>query len=135
LTVLAAVNEGVREIIPFVRYISQFIEFEFSSIKAQDKGKGVVCAATWIMPAALIPRPWDFATPAESTNPANYASEPDSTQASDDSPTTPHVEDGSPIFIPPLVPSHSDDQPCLDVHPDIKLIPPTMGALPVIALV
>ncbi|KAJ8076436.1 hypothetical protein PM082_000859 [Marasmius tenuissimus] len=63
LSALSLVNGGVREIIPFVRYISQFIEFEFNSIKAQDKGEGVVCAATWIMPAALIPRPWDFPTP------------------------------------------------------------------------
>jgi hypothetical protein len=60
LTAVSLVNNGVREILPFIRYISQFIDFEFSSIKKQDKGKGVVCAATWIMPAAMVPRPWDF---------------------------------------------------------------------------
>ncbi|KAF8973294.1 hypothetical protein BDZ97DRAFT_1912846 [Flammula alnicola] len=60
LSALALVNNGVREILPFVRYISQFVDFEFSTIKAQNKGRGVVCAATWIMPAALVPRPWDF---------------------------------------------------------------------------
>lgn len=47
LTALSAINNGVRELLPFVRYISQFMEWEFSAIKAQDKGKGVVCAATW----------------------------------------------------------------------------------------
>jgi len=47
LTAMATVNNGVREILPFVRYISQFLEFEFSTIKGQDKGLGVVCAATW----------------------------------------------------------------------------------------
>ena len=47
LTAMAAVNNGVREILPFIRYISQFLEFEFSTILGQDKGLGVVCAATW----------------------------------------------------------------------------------------
>ncbi|KJA19939.1 hypothetical protein HYPSUDRAFT_43832 [Hypholoma sublateritium FD-334 SS-4] len=65
LSALAIVNNGVREILPFIRYISQYVDFEFSAIKAQDKGHGVVCAATWIMPAALVPRPWDFPLLAE----------------------------------------------------------------------
>jgi len=63
LTALAMINNGIREILPFVRYMAQFIDFEFNSIKKQDKGKGVVCAATWIMPAAMVPRPWDFPPP------------------------------------------------------------------------
>ena len=58
LTALSVMYNGVREILPFIRYISQFIDFEWSAIKAQDKGKGVVCAATWLMPAAMVPRPW-----------------------------------------------------------------------------
>ncbi|KAJ7783174.1 hypothetical protein B0H16DRAFT_1495701 [Mycena metata] len=56
LTALSMMNNGVREILPFVRYISQFIDFEFNAIKRQDQGQGVVCAATWIMPAALVNR-------------------------------------------------------------------------------
>lgn len=80
LTAFALVNNGVREILPFIRYFSQFIDFEFDAIKSQDHGQGVVCAATWfnsflanfqpishlsnrIMPAAMIPRPWDFPIP------------------------------------------------------------------------
>jgi hypothetical protein len=47
LSALSLINNGVREILPFVRYISQFVDFEFSAIKSQDKGQGVVCAATW----------------------------------------------------------------------------------------
>ena len=47
LTVMATVQNGVREILPFIRYISQFLEFEFNTIQGQDKGLGVVCAATW----------------------------------------------------------------------------------------
>ncbi|TFK54334.1 hypothetical protein OE88DRAFT_1695658, partial [Heliocybe sulcata] len=61
LSALALVNNGVAEILPFVRYISSYIDFEWSSIQKQDRGEGVVCAATWIMPAAMVPRPWDFA--------------------------------------------------------------------------
>ncbi|CAK5265764.1 unnamed protein product [Mycena citricolor] len=63
LTAVSVMNKGVRELLPFVRYISQFIDFEFSTIRGQDKGMGVVCAATWLMPAALVPRPWDFPPP------------------------------------------------------------------------
>ena len=47
LTALSVVNDGVREILPFVRYISSFIDGEWDMIKQQDHGKGVVCAATW----------------------------------------------------------------------------------------
>ncbi|THV05061.1 hypothetical protein K435DRAFT_745847 [Dendrothele bispora CBS 962.96] len=65
LSALALVNNGVREILPFVRYMAQFIDFEFKNIQAQDNGQGVVCAATWIMPAAMVPRSWDFTTPSE----------------------------------------------------------------------
>ncbi len=47
LSALALANNGVREILPFIRYIAQFIDFEFNTIRGQDKGQGVVCAATW----------------------------------------------------------------------------------------
>jgi hypothetical protein len=63
LTAVSVIDNGVREILPFIRYISQFVDFEFSMIQKQNQGKGVVCAATWIMPAAMVPRPWDFAAP------------------------------------------------------------------------
>ncbi|PVG02367.1 hypothetical protein CPB86DRAFT_697234 [Serendipita vermifera] len=63
LTAISLFNNGVREILPFVRYISQFLDFQWSAIQAQNKGDGVVCAATWVCPAALVPRPWDFPDP------------------------------------------------------------------------
>jgi hypothetical protein len=50
----------VREILPFIRYISQFVQAEWSLIKRADEGKGVVCTATWLLPVALVPRAWDF---------------------------------------------------------------------------
>ena len=70
LTALSVANGGVREILPFVRYMSQYIDAEFNAIQGQDEGQGVVCAATWLMPAALVPRPWDFPQPPADGSPA-----------------------------------------------------------------
>jgi len=63
LTAISLFNNGVREILPFIRYISQYLDFQWNAIRATDKGSGVVCAATWVCPAALVPRPWDFPDP------------------------------------------------------------------------
>ncbi|GAA5899741.1 hypothetical protein JCM8208_004551 [Rhodotorula glutinis] len=51
---------GAPELAPFVRYISSYCDMEWQAIKAQNRGKGVVLAATWLLPVALVPRPWDF---------------------------------------------------------------------------
>ncbi|GAA5975440.1 hypothetical protein JCM5350_006480 [Sporobolomyces pararoseus] len=52
---------GAPELAPFIRYISNYIDMEFTAIQSQNKGgKGVVLAATWLLPVALVPRPWDF---------------------------------------------------------------------------
>lgn len=109
LTTLAAVSEGVREVLPFVRYMSQFVEFEFDTIKRQDEGKGVVCAATWIMPVALVPRPWDFiprAGPNQNAEPAMsnpVASKSDSTETS--APAAPPMDAKTPAVIQPTRPT------------------------------
>ncbi|KAI0254104.1 hypothetical protein BJV78DRAFT_1122180 [Lactifluus subvellereus] len=76
LTALSMMYEGVREILPFVRYLSQYVDFEYNTIKAQDRGKGVVCAATWIMPAAMVPRPWDFPDPPKHVDPPAQTTPP-----------------------------------------------------------
>ena len=47
LTGVAVVNGGVRELLHFIRYISQYIDSEYSMIQSEDQGLGVVCAATW----------------------------------------------------------------------------------------
>jgi hypothetical protein len=70
LTALSVANKGVAEILPFIRYISQYIDFEWNTIKSADQGQGVVCAATWIMPAAMVPRAWDFVDPPPPAPPA-----------------------------------------------------------------
>ncbi|GAA5926204.1 uncharacterized protein JCM15063_000215 [Sporobolomyces koalae] len=59
---------GAPELAPFIRYISNFLDMEFAAIQSQNKGgHGVVLAATWLLPVALVPRPWDFPVPARST--------------------------------------------------------------------
>jgi hypothetical protein len=60
LTALGVMYEGVREILPFVRYLSQFVDFEIKTIKAQDHGKGVVCAATWYATQTFLPYTTNF---------------------------------------------------------------------------
>ncbi|KAF8135581.1 hypothetical protein EV363DRAFT_1320977 [Boletus edulis] len=60
---ISLLNPGVREIIPFIRYIAQFVQCEWNLVKRADEGKGVVCTATWVLPVALVPRAWDFADP------------------------------------------------------------------------
>lgn len=63
-----ATTSGAPELLPFIRYISTFMDMEFSAIKSQDKGHGVVVAATWLMPLALVPRPWDYGVDGMSTS-------------------------------------------------------------------
>ncbi|KAJ7462301.1 hypothetical protein B0H11DRAFT_2055015 [Mycena galericulata] len=101
LTALSLINNGVREILPFVRYIAQFVDFEFDAIKKQDRGEGVVCAATWIMPAALVPRPWDFSQPEPVATPSHEKPGP-----ADNSGQT-NSGGQSPLFVvgPAFVPS------------------------------
>ncbi|ORY33356.1 hypothetical protein BCR39DRAFT_519394 [Naematelia encephala] len=45
--VVYAVPGGTRELAPFVGVLSRFIETEWAVLKTQDKGRGVVCGATW----------------------------------------------------------------------------------------
>lgn len=40
---------GAPELQPFIRYISSFVDLEYKAILDQNKGKGVVLAATWVL--------------------------------------------------------------------------------------
>ncbi|KAK0538286.1 hypothetical protein OC842_001349 [Tilletia horrida] len=58
-----AISASLPEMLPFIKYISMWVELEFRAIREQDArggGKGVVLAATWVMPMALVPRAWDL---------------------------------------------------------------------------
>ncbi|BGP10202.1 hypothetical protein JCM10049v2_006085 [Rhodotorula toruloides] len=60
---------GAPELAPFIRYIASYCDMEWSAIKAQDRGHGIVLAATWLLPVALVPRPWDFPVSLPSPHP------------------------------------------------------------------
>jgi len=45
-------------ITPYFGFISAWVGLQFTVIKAQNTGHGVVLAATWVLPVALVPRPW-----------------------------------------------------------------------------
>ena len=55
-----AISGGIPELLPFIKYVSMFVDVEFKAIAAQDRGKGVIIAAVWAFPLALVPRPWDL---------------------------------------------------------------------------
>ncbi|KAF9098530.1 hypothetical protein BGX27_000787 [Mortierella sp. AM989] len=56
---LGSVGLVVPAIVPFLGYIAAYVGLEFTLIKAQNEGKGVILASTWLVPVALVPRAWD----------------------------------------------------------------------------
>ncbi|KAH8918844.1 hypothetical protein BT69DRAFT_1300666 [Atractiella rhizophila] len=50
---------GAAELTPFIRYLSMWADMEWKAITSQDKGNGVILAATWVLPVAIVPRAWD----------------------------------------------------------------------------
>ncbi|KAF7784253.1 hypothetical protein Agabi119p4_418 [Agaricus bisporus var. burnettii] len=44
---------------PVVGYVGVFVAWSWGRIKKHDNGNGVVLTATWLLPVALIPAPWD----------------------------------------------------------------------------
>ncbi|KAF9559256.1 hypothetical protein EC968_006666 [Mortierella alpina] len=51
---------GLAALVPLSKIISAYVGLQWALIQAQDLGKGVILAATWVLPVALAPRPWDF---------------------------------------------------------------------------
>lgn len=51
---------GIVELTPFIQYLSSYLDMEWKAIVSQNKGRGVVLAATWALPVAIVPRTWDF---------------------------------------------------------------------------
>ncbi|KAI1794191.1 hypothetical protein LXA43DRAFT_998176 [Ganoderma leucocontextum] len=126
LTALSVANGGVAEILPFIRYISSYIDMEFSQIQGQDEGKGVVCAATWIMPAALVPRPWDFADPPTSKPalPPSRPEPPTAMPAGSQAPASPPSIPGGASVAPENQPAGNAKQGV----PGVVVTPPTPPA-------
>ncbi|KAG9084131.1 hypothetical protein FRC06_004195, partial [Ceratobasidium sp. 370] len=57
---LGLVLSLIRGVIPALGYIGGFIAWSWNAISGADKGDGVVLSATWLLPIALIPGPWDI---------------------------------------------------------------------------
>ncbi|KAF9427450.1 hypothetical protein BGZ76_002335 [Entomortierella beljakovae] len=57
---LGSVGLVVPAIVPFLGYIAAYVGLEFAVIKAQNEGRGVILASTWLVPVALVPRAWDL---------------------------------------------------------------------------
>ncbi|KAF9286337.1 hypothetical protein BGZ68_003034 [Mortierella alpina] len=51
---------GLAALVPLSKIISAYVGLQWALIHAQDLGKGVILAGTWVLPVALAPRPWDF---------------------------------------------------------------------------
>ncbi|KAG0233973.1 hypothetical protein BGW41_001271 [Actinomortierella wolfii] len=63
LSFLSTVGLMVPAIVPFLGYIAAYVGLEFAVIKAQNEGRGVILASTWLLPVALVPRAWDIPDP------------------------------------------------------------------------
>ncbi|KAJ7755043.1 hypothetical protein DFH07DRAFT_959609 [Mycena maculata] len=53
----------LKRLAPYLGYVGVFIAWSWTTIKARDKGDGVVLTATWLLPVALVPgtlKPGDF---------------------------------------------------------------------------
>jgi hypothetical protein len=56
---LQALSAVVVVLQPFVGILAAYVSMEYSVIKEQDQGKGVVIAAAWPLPVLYFPRAWD----------------------------------------------------------------------------
>ncbi|KAJ7123365.1 hypothetical protein C8R46DRAFT_1147766 [Mycena filopes] len=45
----------LKRLSPYLGYLSVFIAWSWTAIKARDKGDGVVLTTTWLLPVALVP--------------------------------------------------------------------------------
>ncbi|KAF8955073.1 hypothetical protein BGZ46_002743 [Entomortierella lignicola] len=50
---------GLSALVPIAKIISAWVSYQWTVIKAEDRGKGVVISAIWILPVALASRSWD----------------------------------------------------------------------------
>jgi len=49
----------LKELSPVVGYVGVFIAWSWDRVRSLDEGNGVVLTATWLLPVALLPMPWD----------------------------------------------------------------------------
>ncbi|KAI4528759.1 hypothetical protein K525DRAFT_169339, partial [Schizophyllum commune Loenen D] len=50
----------LKRLTPYLSYVGVFVAWSWGAISARDNaGNGVVLTATWLLPVALIPSPWE----------------------------------------------------------------------------
>ncbi|KAG0329402.1 hypothetical protein BGZ99_002113 [Dissophora globulifera] len=71
---------GLGALVPIAKIISAWVGYQWSVIKAEDVGRGVVISATWVLPVALASRSWDHPGGEEDVPmPSSIASQPKKT--------------------------------------------------------
>ena len=73
-------------IYPFIGIVAAYVQLEYTVIKSQDQGQGVILAAVWPLPVVFFPRSWDV-VPDPSTAP----------------PTSPLPADPPSAEVPPIL--------------------------------
>ncbi|KAK3817250.1 MAG: hypothetical protein J3Q66DRAFT_182710 [Benniella sp.] len=51
---------GLSFLVPIAQIIAAWVGHQWSAMKAEDRGKGVVISAVWILPVILAITPWDL---------------------------------------------------------------------------
>ncbi|KAF8936603.1 hypothetical protein BGZ58_003986 [Dissophora ornata] len=62
---------GLEALVPIAKIIAAWVGYQWSVIKAEDQGKGVVISATWVLPVALASRPWDYPSKVADPSPSS----------------------------------------------------------------
>ncbi|KAF9169469.1 hypothetical protein BGX21_003891 [Mortierella sp. AD011] len=58
---------GLAALVPIAKIIAAWVGYQWTVIKSEDRGKGVIISAIWILPVALASRAWDFPGNEDST--------------------------------------------------------------------
>lgn len=100
--------------------VSMYMDVEFKAIQQQDKGDGVVVAATWFMPLGLVPRPWDYplsSPPVSNPTPTPAPSNPPASQEQAGSIPTGILIPPTPTNSLPILPMQALSTPSLSRTP------------------
>ncbi|KIK70468.1 hypothetical protein GYMLUDRAFT_32491 [Collybiopsis luxurians FD-317 M1] len=50
----------LKRVSPYLGYVGAFVAWSWGRVQSNDQGQGVVLTATWLLPIAILPAPWDF---------------------------------------------------------------------------
>ncbi|KAG0024478.1 hypothetical protein BGZ80_002429 [Entomortierella chlamydospora] len=58
---------GLAALVPIAKIIAAWVGYQWTVIKSENRGKGVIISAIWILPVALASRAWDLPGHEDST--------------------------------------------------------------------